>query len=76
MTDRPIDPGLGSPNNSDDQAQQAAQLTEPAFDHHLPAEAEMLTAEFGPPDADGVWGRNADRSGAPGTSGATDGARA
>lgn len=48
------------PNNADTQAAQAAELTEPVFDHRARYEAELLTAEFGPPDSDGVYGRNPD----------------
>ena len=56
------DDSLPPPNNADTQAEQAAALTEPVFDHHARYEAEILTAEFGPPDSDGVYGRNPDAS--------------
>jgi hypothetical protein len=46
------------PNNADTQAEQAAGLTEPKFDHHARYETELLTTEFGPPDGDGIFGRN------------------
>lgn len=59
-TDR--DDALPPPNNSDTQEEQLAALTEPVFDHHSRYEAEILTAEFGPPDSDGVYGRNPDAS--------------
>jgi hypothetical protein len=50
------------PNNADTQADQAVGLTEPDFDHHARYEVELLTAEFGPPDSHGVFGRNPDAS--------------
>src|SRR3954452_2548207 len=46
------------PNNPETQADQAAGLVEPIFDHHARYETELLTAEFGPPDSDGVYGRS------------------
>ena len=63
----PADPAEGAddfppPNNADTQAEQAEGLTEPVFDHHARYEPELLTAEFGPPDSDGVFGRNPDAS--------------
>lgn len=42
------------------QEEQARGLVEPAFDHHLENEAELLAAEFGPPDSDGGYGRGPD----------------
>jgi hypothetical protein len=56
------DDSFPPPNNADTQAEQAADLTEPAFDHVARYETELLTAEFGPPDSDGVYGRNPDAS--------------
>ena len=56
------DDSLPPPNNSDTQEDQAAALTEPVFDHQARYEAEVLTAEFGPPDSDGVYGRSPDAS--------------
>jgi hypothetical protein len=53
---------LPPPNNPETQAEQAAALVEPVFDHHARYEAELLTAEFGPPDDDGVYGRNPESS--------------
>lgn len=50
------------PNNAETQAEQAAGLTEPVFDHRARWETELLTVEFGPPDSDGVYGRNPDAS--------------
>ena len=57
---QPTDSGdsFPPPNNADTQAEQAAGLTEAAFDHHARYEAELLTTEFGPPDSAGVYGRN------------------
>jgi hypothetical protein len=49
---------LPPPNNPETQADQAAGLVEPIFDHRARYETELLTAEFGPPDPDGVYGRN------------------
>jgi hypothetical protein len=51
---------LPPPNNADTQAEQAEGLTEPVFDHHARYEEQLLTAEFGPPDSDGVYARNPD----------------
>ncbi|MFF0270623.1 hypothetical protein [Kribbella sp. NPDC004536] len=42
------------------QEEQARGLVEPAFDHHIENEAELLAAEFGPPDKDGGYGRGPD----------------
>jgi len=56
------DDALPPPNNADTLEEQLAALTEPVFDHHSRYEAEILTAEFGPPDSDGVYGRNPDAS--------------
>jgi hypothetical protein len=39
------------------QEEQAALLTEPAFDHRIEDEAELLLAEFGAPDENGWYGR-------------------
>ena len=50
------------PNNNDTQADQLAGLTETVFDHHARYQAELLTAEFGLPDRDGVYGRNPEAS--------------
>jgi len=39
------------------QEEQAALLTEPAFDHRIEDEADLLRAEFGAPDENGLYGR-------------------
>ncbi len=39
------------------QEEQAALLTEPAFDNQIEDEAELLRAEFGQPDENGMYGR-------------------
>ncbi|TCO51323.1 hypothetical protein EV646_101306 [Kribbella antiqua] len=39
------------------QEEQARLLVEPTFDHRIDDEADLLRAEFGPPDKDGGYGR-------------------
>ena len=40
------------------QEEQALLLVEPAFDHQVDHEADLLAEEFGPPDDDGWYGRD------------------
>jgi len=45
------------PEDEMSQEEQARLLTEPSFAHRLDDEEALLTAEFGPADASGVYGR-------------------
>ena len=47
----------GDPDDEMSQEEQARLLVEPSFEHRLDDEAALLTAEFGPPDAAGIYGR-------------------
>jgi hypothetical protein len=51
-------PALDDPEMS--QEEQARDLTEPVFDHHIENEGKLLAEEFGPPDASGWYDRGPD----------------
>ncbi|NIK58006.1 hypothetical protein [Kribbella shirazensis] len=47
----------GWPEGELSQEEQAQLLTEPSFENRIDDEAELLAAEFGPPDENGGYGR-------------------